>query len=511
MTTEINLDQTLAKKKSPWILTIMGLLTIGGLIAMPFLAGEPDGEKMPDIVRFLGHFHPVILHLPIGIFTLILCQELLFMFTRNKLYGSVFPMFLGAASAVVSVILGFLLYQGGGFEGSELVQDHLWGGISFASAAVLTFIVKSWSASPASSQALYRILLFSSTGVMGYASHDGASITHGKDYLTEFAPDPIRKVLGLPVKKEPEEKKTKPLEEQIVYADIVQPILNLRCVECHKEGKSKGKFRMDTYELLVKGGKEGNGIEPGNSTDSNIVFRAELPLDDDEHMPPDGKKDIEAHELAVLKWWIDQGADPIKKVGELEITSEIRDSIGKLSLPVSFVKMADQKKLEPETKAAPTVDLRKKVDELMVDFPGGLNFESQESASLTFTGVSIRKNLTDETFAKLTPLLPHMVSMDLAATSITDKSIALLATAQNLRMVRLSETQIGDAAMDTLVTLKNLESVNLFGTKVTDAGVKKLIALPKLKRLYLWQTAVTPAAMDELKKALPALEIVTGV
>ena len=65
--------------------------------------------------------------------------------------------------------------------------------------------------------------------------------------------------------------------------------------------------------------------------------------------------------------------------------------------------------------------------------------------------------------------------------------------------------------MDTLVTLKNLESVNLFGTKVTDAGVKKLIALPKLKRLYLWQTAVTPAAMDELKKALPALEIVTGV
>jgi len=513
MTTEIDLDEIPEKKKRPWALTLIGLLTIGGLIAMPYLAGEPDGQKMPDIVRFFGHFHPVILHLPIGIFTLILCQELLVMFTRHKLYESVLPVFLGAASAVVAVILGFLLYHGGGFEGNELAEDHLWGGISFACAAVLTFIVKAWCVSPASSQALYRILLFASVGVMGYASHDGASITHGKDYLTEYAPNPIRKALGLPVKEKAEDKPAKPLEEQIVYADIVQPILNLRCVECHKEEKSKGKFRMDTYELLVKGGKEGDGLEPGNAKDSNIVYRVELPLDDDEHMPADGKEEMEANELAIVKWWIDQGADPTKTVAELEITDEIRDAIGKLNLTLAFAeKHLDTKgKLEPKTTVGPTEDLRKKVDELAADFPGGLTFESQESANLTFTGVSLRKNLTDENFAKIAPLIPRMVTMDLSATSVTDKSIALLATAENLRMIRLSETEIGDVSMDTLAGLKNLESVNLFGTKVTDEGVKKLAALPKLKRLYLWQTAVTPAAIEELKKALPELEIVTGV
>jgi hypothetical protein len=64
--------------------------------------------------------------------------------------------------------------------------------------------------------------------------------------------------------------------------------------------------------------------------------------------------------------------------------------------------------------------------------------------------------------------------------------------------------------MDTLAKLTKLESVNLYGTKVTDAGVKKLTALTNLKRLYLWQTAVTPAAIEEIKKALPAVEIVTG-
>ena len=35
-------------------------------------ASTLSAEKTPDIVRFFGHFHPVVLHLPIGIFSLIL-------------------------------------------------------------------------------------------------------------------------------------------------------------------------------------------------------------------------------------------------------------------------------------------------------------------------------------------------------------------------------------------------------------------------------------------------------
>jgi uncharacterized membrane protein len=505
MSKEIDLDTQPAGKALPWLLTIGGVLTIGGLIAMPFLAGQPDGEKMPDMVRFLGRFHPVILHLPIGIFSLILLQELLGMFSGQKPQRSILPMFAGAASAVVAVIAGFLLYHGGGFEG-ELVEDHLWGGLAFSCAAILTLIVKAWSLAPTASQALYRILLFGSVGVMGYASHDGASITHGPDYLTEYAPNPVRKVLGLDPKAEEEEIKAKPLEEQMVYADIVQPILNKRCVECHKEGKSKGKLRMDTYEMLVKGGKEGSAIEPGSAEDSNIVIRAELPMDDEEHMPPEGKKDIEEHELAVVKWWLNEGGDDKKTVAESNLTDEIRAAIGKLDLGIGKGEVAVKEAVSDQ----PSDDLRATVAKLGADFPGGLTFESQSSSNLTFTGVSLRKNLTDELFAKLAPVLPKMVAIDLSASSVTDASIAKLAAATDLRMVRLSETGITDASMDTLAKLTKLESVNLYGTKVTDAGVKKLTALTNLKRLYLWQTAVTPAAIEEIKKALPEVEIVTG-
>lgn len=509
MSTEIDLENRPAKKCSPWGITIAGLLTIVGMVAMPFLAGKPDGREMPDIVRFFGHFHPLILHLPIGIFILILCQEFLAIITRNKTQSGIFPVFFGAATAVLAVLFGFLLYQGGGFEGSELVEDHLWGGIGFAAIAVTALIVKAWTTALGAPQAIYQIMIFLSVGVMTYASHDGASITHGEDYLTEYAPDPLRKIIGLKpkeIKDKPE--KAKPLEEQIVYADIVQPILTQRCVECHKEGKSKGKFRMDTYELLLKGGKEGDGLEPGKADESSIVYRAELPEDDDEHMPPEGKPDLEDHELVVIKWWINEGADPAKTVAEHTLTDEVREAIGKLDIAVGKSEAPGK---STEKKDQPTDELRATVAKLSENFPGGLTFESQASGNLTFTGVSMRKALNDAEFAKLSPVIAKMVSIDLSATSVTDASIALLSPAENLRMVRLSETQITDASLDTLSKIKSLESVNLYGTKVTDAGVKKFTSLPNLKRLYLWQTAVSAGAIEELKKALPELEIITGI
>ena len=316
-----------SKKSRPYVLTFLGLLAILTLLILPYVFEEADGEKMPDIVRFLGHFHPVLLHLPIGIFSLIIIQEFFALFSKKERGDTVLPMFLGAASAVMAAVLGFLLYLGGGFEGSELVHDHLWGGLIFASAAIFTFLVKLWKPVGVASQVPFRLSLLATLGVMTYASHDGASITHGSDYLTEYAPEPIREALGLEPRSEPEEEaKTKTLEDLVVYEEIVQPIFNKRCVECHKESKSKGKLRMDTFEMLVEGGKEGSAIDPGDAYNSNLVFRCELPDDDEEHMPPEGKTDIEIYELLLVKWWIDQGADPTKTAGEMEITDEIRNA-----------------------------------------------------------------------------------------------------------------------------------------------------------------------------------------
>jgi hypothetical protein len=303
-------------------------------------------------------------------------------------------------------------------------------------------------------------------------------------------------------------------DQQVVYTDLVAPILERRCVQCHKEGKAKGKYRMDTYELLVKGGKEGPGLEPGKSAESNILVRINLPEDDDEHMPPEGKPDLEEPELVVLKWWIDEGADPLKKLADFQVPADVQAAMAKLAAfaPTADAGVADDTEGEPAHAAAkgPDENLKASVANLAKEFPGAISFESQGSAALTFTAVSLRGKLDDEGFGKLGAVLPHLSTLDLSATKITDKSVQALEPAKQLRMVRLSETGVTDSAIDTLVKLPALESVNFYGTKVTDAGVMKLSTLPNLKRLYLWQTPVTPEGIKAIKEKMPKVEVVTG-
>jgi uncharacterized membrane protein len=503
------------RRRRPWALSFFGLLAIAGLVALPILAAPLLPGKEPDTVRFIGHFHPLLLHLPIGVMVLVLFQELgaIFFRTRDEFTPApVFPMFFAAASAIVAVLAGFLLYHGGGYENNATAERHLWGGLAFAVLAVLTCLVRAWTAAPTANPALFRLMLFLTVGVMGFASHDGASLTHGGQYLTEFAPEPLRQILGLAPKAPAAAAKALP--DQLVYADVVAPILERRCLQCHKEGKSKGGLQMDTYELLMKGGKKGPVITPGDAAKSLLVKLTELPLDDIDHMPPEGKPQPTPEELTVLKWWIDQGADATKTVKDLPATPAVTAALATLA-PAAAATPAGSGAAAPTAPPAaaipgPDEALKTAVAALAKEFPGSVTFESQESKLVTFTAASLRGTLDDAVFAKFAPIFPQLVTADFSATKITDQAVAQLAGATKLRMLRLAATPVTDAAIETLLKLPALESINLYGTKITDAGALKLAALPNLKRLYLWQTAVTPAAVTALREKLPQCEIVTG-
>jgi uncharacterized membrane protein len=515
--------QNVSPRKRPWGLTLISLAAVGGLISMPILAGPPGDEEMPDLIRFFGHFHPVVLHLPIGVFTLILFQELGAIFFRpgrNAAGNSLFPLFFGAASSILAVIAGFLLYQGhsADYSGNDLAERHLWGGLVFAVGAVLTFLLKAWTLALGANPAWYRSLLFASVAVMGFTSHDGASMTHGSDYLTRYAPDPLRRILGMGPRKEggATVKEAAAPVDPVVYADIVAPIFERRCVECHKEGKSKGRLRMDTFELLLAGGKEGPSIEPGSAAESNIIIRIELPEDDEEHMPPEGKPDLDPDELLLVKWWLDSGADPQKTLSAHgELPAGVQDAVSKLvslaPVPAGLGEKEDETEPPADDSTGLDAKLKEAVSALTKEFPGALSFESQQSPLVTFTAVSLRGTLDDEGFAKLAPVLPQLVTLDLSATRITDQSVAALEGATQLRQIRLAETAVTDAAIDTLLKLPALESINLYGTQVSDAGIRKLAEMAGLKRLYLWQTPVTEETLKLLKEKLPQCEIVTGI
>lgn len=522
MNPEIHDEESPRSKVGAIFLTLAGLATIAGLIAMPWLARAPEGT-VPELSqwgRYLGRFHLLVLHLPIGMLTLLLLLEFGKLFRKDKGYSTLVPAFFTAASAVVAAIFGFLLWQSDPERyDPALVSDHLWWGTGFASLAVLAFMVKCWVQVAGQGNGFYFLTLAASGVVMGVASHDGGSMTHGKSYLTDQAPNPVRELYNLVL---PDEKKLPlleedaeepvalPLEEQIVYAHLVQPIFEEKCVSCHGEDKMEGKFRMDTYELLLAGGKEGEGIEPGSAEDSNIIFRMELPLDDEERMPPEGKKQLEEHELAIVKWWLDSGGTEDLKVVDAEMPEEIQQAVAMLVPPEVRARQEAEAAAREAAEEARRAELAEVVGALREEFSGALNFESQASSGLTFTAVSMRGDFGDEHLLKLAPVAPELVSLDLSDTGVTDTGLSSLDGADKLRMLRLSNTAVSDAGLESIAGLVGLESLNLYGTSVTPAGIEKLKDLPSLRRLYLWQTGVDAAAAEELRKLMPACEINLG-
>jgi uncharacterized membrane protein len=489
------------------LLTCAGLLLITALGLLPFLAGPPSEDGLPDIVKFIGRFHPVILHLPIGILVWVLVQEGLNLFPGKRArVSSRTAAGFAAGSAVIASLLGFLLYYSMPDYDKELAERHLLGGILFTCMAIATFLVKVWvDAASGRGTLLYRFFLLASAGVMGFASHDGASLTHGKGYLTDHAPEPLRKWLGLPEKKSPgPAPAAKTAENQLVYTDVIVPILEQKCYSCHNSEKQKGKFRMDEYDLLIKGGKEGEGVVPGDLAKSNIIVRVELPEDDEEHMPPEGKKDLDAHELVLLKWWISQGASKDAKLTELPATDEVKQALAKFvpGKPVEAVA-----KPKPQMSDA----FKTSIENLRREFPAALNYEFQGADTLVFTALGMRGKFGDAQLAKLQPVLPAVVTLDMSHTSITDEGVKTLASAAKLKSLRLSETQVGDAALETLSKLTELESLNLYGTQVTSQGILKLASLQGLRKLYLWQTKVDEQTLQTLREKLPDCEIITGI
>ncbi|MDB6069317.1 MAG: hypothetical protein JWL81_488 [Verrucomicrobiales bacterium] len=98
-------------------------------------------------------------------------------------------------------------------------------------------------------------------------------------------------------------------EEGPDFAKEIAPILEASCVKCHTEAKAKGKLRMDTKEMAMKGGKESKLIVPGKPDESSLIKVLLLDPAADEAMPPEGKAPRpDAPKIELLKKWITAGA-----------------------------------------------------------------------------------------------------------------------------------------------------------------------------------------------------------
>ena len=94
---------------------------------------------------------------------------------------------------------------------------------------------------------------------------------------------------------------------KIDFARDIQSILEFNCVQCHHEPKVKGGLRFDESALFFKGGDGGPALVKGDPDNSLMIEMVELPHDDIDSMPPEGRK-LYDHEIAKLRQWIKEGA-----------------------------------------------------------------------------------------------------------------------------------------------------------------------------------------------------------
>jgi uncharacterized membrane protein/mono/diheme cytochrome c family protein len=459
---------------------------------------------------FIGRFHPVLVHLPIGFLLITALLEIGRRTGKISVSESTisFILFWSAIGATFSCIAGYLLSLGGGYD-AELLSDHQWQGIAVAIFAWVAWFVKSdrFGEKIPFGPAFYLPALGLATILTMSAGHDGGSLTHGEGFLTQYTPEPFRSIAGMPpIEEKPSEiKPIENIDEAVVYNDIVQPILQMRCVQCHNANKQKGDLRLDNLAMMVKGGEGGPAFISGKSMDSDMIKRCLLPEDDDDRMPPKGKPQLTEGQIALLAWWIDQGAPVDKKVAELKVSDAIKPALTALTGSPSS---------SQQSKAPAIAGLKVPVADVKA-------IEKLREAGLIVNNISHDQNLIevsavnassfgDAQITLLTSLSDQIAWLKLGGTKITDVSLKEIAKLKNLNKLHLDRTLITDAGIANLKTLPYLEYINLVGTKITDNGLRDVATMKGLKSVYVWQSAVTDSAVAGAVKLHPGLTIISG-
>lgn len=471
-------------------------------------------------MAFIGRFHPLAVHLPIGFLVIIVLFEILNTFNKIKIPTEIISISLlvTAISATFACLLGYFLSEEGGYN-EEILEEHQWQGIGLAGVSWLAYLVHSnWLKSRLEfAKYLYSPLLGIAFVLMAVAGHHGGNLTHGEAYLTENIPSPFRTLLGMAEKESKADDLTviapiKNINEALVYQDIVKPIFKQKCEQCHSASKMKGNLRMDEVSLLQKGGKHGAIFEPSDADGSELIKRILLPEADEEHMPPKGKNQITENELTILKWWIQQGASFDKKVSQLVQTDEIKPILASMGGTANGADAIKQDRFVVEenilTKSVSEVE---KSDIEKIRKSGGLILPlSQNSNYVELTFLNNPK-FSDKDAALLSIAPTQTLWLKLSNTQITDNACTQIIKLSNLTRLHLENTKITDAALNSISTLQNLEYLNLTSTSITDKGIIALSALKKLKKVYLWKTKVTTMGVENLKKALPNLNVEVGI
>lgn len=93
----------------------------------------------------------------------------------------------------------------------------------------------------------------------------------------------------------------------VSFATDIAPVLVEHCGNCHAEADPEANLRMTTMQTLLRGGRSGKAIDPGQGKASLLVHKLRGTAPDGDRMPL-GQSPLPDDVIAAIEKWIDQGA-----------------------------------------------------------------------------------------------------------------------------------------------------------------------------------------------------------
>ena len=173
---------------------------------------------------------------------------------------------------------------------------------------------------------------------------------------------------------------------------------------------------MDSYEALLAGGKKGNALVPASLTESKISTYAHLPLDDDLHMPPEGKPQLTEAEIKFIDAWILAGASPDGLLIDQGLTDEqLTWAVTYMGTPIEIEELVEIVD-EPETIQ---VDFESLISEIEQYALNGVTRAGTYGDQLIFSAINARDAFDNDAAEKLIKAGPYLIEVDLSHTDVS--------------------------------------------------------------------------------------------
>ncbi|MRI01717.1 hypothetical protein GH721_14340 [Kriegella sp. EG-1] len=450
-----------------------------------------------EFSTFLGRFHPLFVHLPIGFLILAILLEWLESFRKAETKSKLIPIawLLGAISAAAAAFSGWWLGETGLYE-EDMLFSHRWLGIALVLFAFIGWWLKK---NPKShSKFLQNGFNIAILLMLSIEGHKGGNLTHGETYLTEYAPESIQEILGVSADKDTLTILGTP-DSVLVFKDLIQPIFKSKCIACHNNKVKRGGLNMAHTDSIQLGGDGGLAIAPGNLEESELFRRITLPQKNIKFMPPTNNA-LTYDEIKTIEWWISKGASYEDAASKFAVDENIK--------PVLLRRFGLDMNPKPwyETVTIAPADSTKIANLIKLGFSVNTLGATNPLLDIKYTG----KDLTEEKIKALEEVKNHITWLSLARTNVESDWLSSISGFTNLTRLQLENTSISDNGVSYLSGLSHLESLNLYGTNVTDSSLVDIQKMNGLKRVYLWGTKVKSETAKNISENKEGLEIILG-